>query len=311
MSPKPLLLVRYRLAGGLMDEVLERCDVRFLGGPVLPPISAEDLARTWGIWTFGEQIDDDLLDRMPALRCVVNFGVGVDGVDRASLERRGIAFAWPVGANAEAVADHAMALLLAVTHRIVENDALVRRGDWESAAYLPLMAGDVYGKRLGVIGVGSIGQAFIRRAQGFAMDVRYATPRRLSAAQEAALGITHSDLNELLGWADVLSLHCPLTEETRGLLTRERIALLRPEAVVINTARGGVLDQEALVEALAERRLGGAGLDVFCDEPHVPPALRALPNVVLTPHIADATPAAEAALIAYCARVVLDVLDAT
>ena len=126
MSPKPLLLVRHRLAGGLMDEVLERCDVRFLDGPVLPPTSAEELARTWGIWTFGERIDDALLDRMPALRCVVNFGVGVDGIDRDALARRGIAFAWPIGANAEAVADHAMALMLAVQHRIVENDRLVR-----------------------------------------------------------------------------------------------------------------------------------------------------------------------------------------
>jgi phosphoglycerate dehydrogenase-like enzyme len=143
------------------------------------------------------------------------------------------------------------------------------------------------------------------------MDVRYATPRRLAPEREGELRIEYSELDGLLSWADVISLHCPLTDETRGLLTRERIALLRPEAVLINTARGGVLDQEALVEALAERRLGGAGLDVFCDEPHVPPALRALPNVVLTPHIADATPAAEAALIAHCARVVLDVLDAT
>lgn len=311
MPPKPLLLVRYRLAGGLMDEVLERCDVRFLDGPVLPPTSAEELARTWGIWTFGEQIDDDLLDRMPALRCVVNFGVGVDGIDRECLERRSVAFAWPVGANAEAVADHAMALLLAVTHRIVENDALVRRGDWETDDYLPLMAGDIYGKRLGVIGLGSIGQAFVRRAHGFAMDVRYATPRRLTSEREAELGIEYSALDDLLGWADVISLHCPLTDETRGLLTRERIGLLRPEAVVINTARGGVIDQDALIEALVERRITGAGLDVFSDEPRVPLALRELQNVVLTPHIADATPGAEAALIAHCAGVVLDVLNET
>ena len=150
MSAKPLLLVCYRLAGGLMDEVLERCDVRFLDGPVLPPTSAEDLARTWGIWTFGEQIDDALLDRMPALRCVVNFGVGVDGIDRDALARRGVAFAWPIGANAEAVADHAMALLLAVQHRLIENDRLVRDGAWEADGYLPLASQDAYGKRLGV-----------------------------------------------------------------------------------------------------------------------------------------------------------------
>lgn len=310
MSARPLLLVRYRLAGGLMDEVLERCDVRFLDGPVLPPTSDEDLARTWGIWTFGERIDDELLDRMPALRCVVNFGVGVDGIDRAALERRGIAFAWPIGANAEAVADHAMALLLAVQHRIVENDRLVRDGAWEQDGYLPLAAQDAYGRRLGIVGLGAIGRAFVRRARAFDMEVRYATPRPLPAAEEQALGVERMDLDELMAWADVVSLHCPLTDETRGLITRERIDAMRPDAVLVNTARGGVVDEEALIDALAERRIAGAGLDVFAAEPHVPPALRALPNVVLTPHIADATPGAEAALVAHCARVVLDTLAA-
>ena len=309
MSPKPLLLVRY-LAGGLMDDVLERCDVRFLDGPVLPPTSAEDLARTWGIWTFGERIDDELLDRMPALRCVVNFGVGVDGIDRDALARRGVAFAWPIGANAEAVADHAMALLLAVQHRLVENDQLVRGGVWETDGYLPLASQDAYGKRLGVIGLGAIGRAFVRRARAFDMEIRYATPRPLTADDEHALRVTRMELDELMAWADVISLHCPLTDETRGLITRERIDAMRPDAVLVNTARGGVVDQDALIAALTERRIAGAGLDVFAAEPHVPTALRALPNVVLTPHVADATPGAEAALIAHCARIVLDTLDA-
>ena len=310
MGVKPLLLVRYRLAGGLMDEVLERCDVRVLDGPVLPPTSAEDLARTWGIWTFGERIDDELLDRMPALRCVVNFGVGVDGIDRDALARRGVAFAWPIGANAEAVADHAMALLLAVQHRLVENDRIVRDGAWETDEYLPLAAQDAYGKRLGVIGLGAIGRAFVRRARAFDMEIRYATPRPLATADEHALHVTHMELDDLMAWADVISLHCPLTDETRGLITRARIDAMRPDAVLVNTARGGVVDQDALIAALVERRIAGAGLDVFAAEPHVPPELRALPNVVLTPHIADATPGAEAALIAHCARVVLDTLDA-
>ena len=309
MPTKPLLLVRYRLAGGLMDEVLERCDVRVLDGPVLPPTSPEDLARTWGIWTFGERIDDALLDRMPALRCVVNFGVGVDGIDLACLKRRGIAFAWPIGANAEAVADHAMALLLAVQHRVVENDALVRSGAWEAEGYLPLPAQDAYGKRLGVVGLGAIGRAFVRRARAFGMEVRYATPRPLSATDERDLELSLMDLDALMGWADVISLHCPLTAETRGLISRERIGRMRPDAVLINTARGGVVAEEALIEALVAGRIAGAGLDVFAAEPQVPQALRSLSNVVLTPHMADATPGAEAALIAHCARVVLDTLD--
>ncbi len=309
MGSKPLLLVRYRLAGGAFDDVARRCDVVFTDGPVLPGTSPEDLARTWGIWTFGETVDDELLDRMPALRVVVNFGVGVDGIDREALARRGVEFAWPVGANAEAVADHAMALLLAVQHRILENDALVRRGDWERDDYLPLMAADAAGARLGVIGMGSIGRAMVRRAHGFGKQVRYATPRRLDPTVEHALGISYCDLDEMLGWSDIVSLHCPLTEETRGLISRERIALMHPDAILINTARGDVVDQVALIDALKTGRLAGAGLDVFSNEPHVPEALRRLVNVVLTPHIADATPGAEAALVAHCAGVVLRVLE--
>ena len=307
MADRPRLRIRYRVTEGLLDELEDRCDLVFCDGPVLACDDAE-LARTWGIWTFGETIDDALLDRMPALRCVLNFGVGVDGIDRGALERRGIAFGWPVGANAEAVADHAMALLLAVQHRIVECDALVRSGAWAADGYLPLALQDAAGKRLGVVGLGAIGRAFVRRARGFGMEVRYATPRPLPDVHEQELGVTLMDLDELMGWADIVSLHCPLTDETRGLITRERIARLRPDAVLINTARGAVVDEAALVEALVERRIAGAGLDVFADEPHVPAALLGLPHVVLTPHIADATPGAERRLVEHCVRVVLETL---
>jgi lactate dehydrogenase-like 2-hydroxyacid dehydrogenase len=198
---------------------------------------------------------------------------------------------------------------LALQHRIVENDRIVRDGGWEADGYLPLSAQDAYGRQLGIVGLGAIGRAFARRARAFDMEIRYATPRPLPAAEEHALHVTRMDLDDLMGWADVISLHCPLTDETQRLISRERIGAMRPDAVLINTARGGVVDQEALIEALVARRIAGAGLDVFAAEPHVPPVLRTLPNVVLTPHIADATPGAEAALIAHCARVVLDQLD--
>lgn len=310
MAERPLLLVRYRIGGGLFDRVAGRCEVAFMDGPVLDRATDDQLARAWGVWTFGERIDADLLVRMPALRCVVNFGVGVDGVDRAALAARGIAFVWPVGANAEAVADHALALILAVRHRIVESDRLVRDGGWEAPGYLPLESADLHAARVGLVGLGAIGRATARRLAGFGAELAYATPRRQPAAVEAAHGIRHLPLDELLAWADIVSLHCPLTDETRGLIDARRIGLLRPGAVLVNTARGGVVDQDALVAALAEGRLGGAGLDVFADEPHVPPALRALPHVVLTPHVADATPGAEAALIAYCAAEALALLDA-
>ena len=310
MAERPLLLVRYRIGGGLFDRIAERCAVEFMDGPVLARATDDQLSRAWSIWTFGERIDEALLARMPALRCVVNFGVGVDGVDRDALARRGIRFVWPVGANAEAVADHALALILAVRHRIVENDRLVRDGGWETAGYLPLEGADLHAARVGLVGLGAIGRATARRLAGFGTELAYATPRRQPADVEAAHGIRHMELDGLLAWAEVVSLHCPLTEETRGLIDARRIGLMRPGAVLVNTARGGVVDQDALVAALADGRLGGAGLDVFADEPRVPAALRALPNVVLTPHIADATPGAEAALIAHCAADVLAALDA-
>ncbi|MGA0121717.1 MAG: 2-hydroxyacid dehydrogenase [Gaiellales bacterium] len=309
-AERPLVLARYRLAGGLFDRVAERCEVRFTDGPVLERSDADALARAWCLWTFGERIDAALLEQMPTLRCVVNFGVGVDGIDRDLLADRGIRFIWPIGANAEAVADHAIGLVLAVRHRIAENDRLVRAGGWEADDYLPLPSADVHGARIGIVGLGAIGRAFARRARGFDAELGYATPRRLDGALEAEIGIRHLDLDDLLGWADIVSLHCPLTDETRGLLDARRIGLLRSDAVLVNTARGGVVDQDALIEALAAGRLAGAGLDVFADEPHVPAALRALPNVVLTPHVADATPGAEAALIAHCAAELLALLDA-
>jgi len=310
VTERPLLLVRYRFEGGLFDAVLERCEVVFTDGPVLAHAADAELAEAWGIWTFGEVIDDALLERMPALRCVVNYGVGIDGIDRDALARRGIRFVWPVGANAEAVADHAMALVLAVRHRVVESDRLVREGLWEADGYLPLMGADVHGTRVGIVGLGAIGQAFARRARGFGCELRYTTPRRRTPAVEQELGIAYAELDDLLAWADIVSLHCPLTDETRGLISHERIGRLRPGAVLVNTARGGVVDEEALIEALEAGHIGGAGLDVFADEPHVPSALRAHTNVVLTPHVADATPGSEAALVAYCAAEVLAALAA-
>lgn len=309
MDERPLLLVRYHFEGEAFGRIADRFEIVVTDGPVLARSSADQLERAFGIWTFGEKVDEELLQRMPKLRVVVNYGVGVDGIDRAALARRGVAFVLPVGANADAVADRAFALLLAVRHRIVESDALVRRGEWSAPDYLPMMGGDVYGTRLGIVGLGAIGRAVARRARGFAMEVRYSTPRRLSADLEDDLGVTHCDLEEMLAWAEAVSLHCPLTDQTRGLLSRDRLALMRPDAVLINTARGGVIDQTALIEMLAGGRLAGAGLDVVIDEPHVPAALLALSNVVLTPHTADATPAAERALMAYCVDEVLNLLD--
>ena len=166
MADRPRLRIRYRVTEGLLDAIEERCDLVFCDGPVLACDDAE-LARTWGIWTFGETIDDALLDRMPALRCVLNFGVGVDGIDRDALARRGIAFGWPVGANAEAVADHAMALLLGVARGI--RPAVEAFGDrrWDRWSLRTLA-----GSRALVLGWGETGRAIGRRLRGFEVLVQ-------------------------------------------------------------------------------------------------------------------------------------------
>ena len=305
---RPLLLARYHFTSTRFAPIERAFAVHVCDGPVLERAAGDLLERAACIWTFGERIDDALLDQMPTLRIVVNHGVGYDAVDVAALERRGVAFFLPTGANAEAVADHACALLLAVLHRIVENDGLVRGGAWGHPAYLPPMGRDAYGLRLGLVGLGAIGRAVARRARGFDMEVRYATPRRHPTEVETVHRVTHADLDDLLAWADAISLHCPLTDETRGLLDRRRLARMRSDAVVINTARGALIDQDALIEALAAGRLGGAGLDVIDGEPAVPAALVELPNVVLSPHIADATPGAEEALLAATVDEVLSLI---
>ena len=216
------------------------------------------------------------LDGFPALRLVANFGVGYDRVDADACAARGVAITNTPGVLDAATADLAVALMLAVRRGVVAGDRHVRTGTWGSHWASPRSLGrDVSGTTLGIVGLGRIGSAVARRAQGFDMRVLH-TRRR------------EGDLDELIRESDIVSLHVPLTPETTGLITRERLASMKDGATLVNTARGAVVDEDALVDELVSGRIG-AGLDVFVHEPHVPPALFGLPNVVLTPHIASAT----------------------
>ncbi len=262
--------------------------------------------------TLGDRFDAGVFADVPQprARLLANFGVGYNHIDVAAARLAGVAVTNTPGAVTDATADTALTLILMTARRAGGGERLLRAGQWQGWHPTQLLGQQVTGRSLGVIGMGRIGQAIAARCHfGFGMTVRYATPRPLTPTDEAELGVEHMDLDELLAWADIISLHCPLTDETRGLISRERLAAMRPDVVLINTARGGVVDEAALVDALVEGKLGGAGLDVFADEPHVPEALRRLPHVVLTPHIADATPGAEAALIGHCAAEVLAALD--
>jgi glyoxylate reductase len=220
---------------------------------------------------------------LPELKLVANFGVGYDRLGIEELRRRGIAVTNTPGVLSAATADLTLALILAVRRRVVEGDARVRRGEWRGSWADGFLAEELTGSTLGIIGLGRIGQAVARRAQGFELRVLYAQRTRA----ETNLG-EFRELDELLTESDLVTIHAPLTPETRGLLDGRRLALLRDGAAVVNTARGEIVDESALTAELVSGRLR-AGLDVFTHEPHVPEELLELPNVVLTPHLGSAT----------------------
>jgi glyoxylate reductase len=228
-----------------------------------------------------ETVDRRTLDLLPRLRIVANYGVGYDSIDVAACAARGVAVTNTPGVLTAATADLAFALILAVRRRVVVGDRAIREGRWSGGWADPDFLGrDLAGAKLGIVGFGRIGRAVAERARAFDMVVIHHSRTRG--------GDDWRDLEALLAEADVVSLHLPLTDETRGLLDAERLASIRDRAVVVNTARGAIVDEPALVRELVGGRLD-AGLDVFAHEPRVPAELLGLPNVVLTPHIGSAT----------------------
>ncbi len=245
----------------------------------------------------GRRIDDAVLDLLPALRLVANYGVGYEQVDVAACRARGVEVTNTPGVLDATTADLAFALLLAARRRLVEGDDLVRAGRWDTGWWQPPFLGrEVSGSTLGIVGLGRIGRAVARRARGFDMRVLYHQRTRLDDP-----GPEYRSLDDLLRESDVVSIHAPLTPATKGLISRERLALLRDGATLVNTARGPLVDEDALVEELVAGRIS-AGLDVFVHEPAVPEALCGLANVVLTPHIGSGTVETRAAM----TRVVVD-----
>jgi glyoxylate reductase len=229
-----------------------------------------------------DRVDAAVLDAGP-LRVVSNVAVGVDNIDLEAARARGVPVTNTPGALTDATADMAMALLLAVARRVPEGDAMVRRGAFNGWGPMVMLGADLAGATLGIVGPGRIGSAVARRAQAFGMEVIVSD---LQDHPELGPAVP---LDELLQRADFVSLHCPLTPATRHLLDARRIALMKPSAFLINTARGPVVDEAALVQALRDGALAGAALDVYEQEPTVHPGLLALPNVVLAPHSASAT----------------------
>ncbi len=235
-----------------------------------------------------DRIDGALLARAPNVRLVANVAVGVDNVDLAACKARGVAVTNTPGVLTEATADLTFALMLAAARRVAEGDRVVRAGQFPGWSPTTLLGTPVHRASLGVVGLGRIGQAVARRARGFGMRVFYTQRHRLDDASERALLATFVPIDELFASCDFVTLHCPLTAETRHIVSRERLASMRPGSVVCNTSRGACVDEEALADALESGPLAAAGLDVFEDEPRVHPRLLARPNAVLTPHIGSA-----------------------
>ncbi len=271
----------------LFDVVLNEADV---------PMTRDQLAAAMQdcdvlVPTVTDRIDADLIAGAgERLGLIASFGAGTEHIDLAAAAARKIIVTNTPGVFTDDTADLAMAGIIGVPRRIREGTALVRRGEWTGWAPSGLLGRKLAGKVLGIVGMGRIGQAVAHRARAFGLEIAYTNRKRLPEALERILGARYvADVDALMAEADILSLHCPLTEETRHLVDARRIGLMKPGSSIVNTARGELIDQEALIAGLESGHLAGAGLDVYPEEPHVDPRLIAHPNVMTLPHIGSAT----------------------
>jgi glyoxylate reductase len=287
--PGKVLVTREIPEAGL--RILEPFDVTVLHER--PPEREELLEAVSGasgvLSTATETMDGEAMDAAgEGLRVIANMAVGYDNVDVAAAGERGVVVTNTPGVLDETTADVAFMLLLAAARRLGEGERLLRAGRWEWWGPKQLMGRDVWGKQLGIVGFGRIGQSVARRAKGFGMQILYHNrSRKVEAEQE--LGARYLELDELLETADFVSIHTPLTDETSHLIGATELARMKPESVLVNTSRGPVVDEAALADALAEGRIFAAGLDVYEEEPTVHPKLMELENVVLAPHIGSAS----------------------
>lgn len=258
--------------------------------------------------TLSDKVNDEFLDAVPNLKIVANFAVGYDNIDLPACTKRNVLVSNTPGVLSEATADQAFALILAVARRVVEGHTLVASNEWQGWAPLQLLGQDITGKTLGIIGMGRIGREVAKRAKGFDMEVLYFNRKRDLEA-ESKLNVHYADLPTLLKESDVVSIHCPYTKETHHLIDQKELGQMKPNAILVNTARGPIVHEAALVKALQEKRIWGAGLDVFEFEPKVTDELKTMPNVVLTPHLGSATEGTRDAMITLATEAIIAVLN--
>ncbi len=297
----------------VVEALSQRFDVEHNGEdrPWAPEELARRLAgRQGAMATVMDRFDEALLSQAPDLKVIANIAVGYNNIDVPACSRRGIRVTNTPGVLDDTTADLTWALLMAAARRIAECDAHVRAGQWKIAFGVQSFLGqDIHGATLGIIGMGRIGQAIARRAQGFDMRVIYYNRSRLPEAEEQRLGATRVERDELLEQADFVVVMAPYSPATHHLIGAAELALMKPTAILVNSARGGVVDDAALVEALASGRIAGAGLDVFEGEPRIHPGFARLANVVMTPHIGSASRATRVVMCNTAAANMAAVLD--
>ncbi|MGV3770537.1 MAG: 2-hydroxyacid dehydrogenase [Sphingobium phenoxybenzoativorans] len=290
----PKVIVTRRLPPSVEARMGELFETRF--NVEDRPMNRAELAAAMAdcdvlVPTVTDQIDADLLAQAPdRLQLLASFGNGVDHIDLKAARKRRIIVTNTPGVLTEDTADMTMALILSVPRRLAEGEKLIRSGAWGGWSPSAMLGHRIGDKRLGIVGMGRIGQAVARRARAFGLSIAYHNRHRLPEAVEAETGaVYHADLDDLLRESDILSVHCPLNAESKGLIDAAKLALLKPSAYVINTSRAEIADEGALIDALETGRIAGAGLDVYAHEPAVDPRLLALSNVTLLPHMGSAT----------------------
>ena len=302
---------------GIFPEVVQQLQARFdvVHNDDDRPWTAEELAArlagaSGAMATVMDKFDEPLLAKCPDLKVISNIAVGYNNIDIAAATARGIRVTNTPGVLDDTTADLTWALLMAAARRIAEGDSYVRAGDWKIAFGVQYFLGqDVHHATLGIIGMGRIGQAVARRARGFDMRVLYNNRSRLDAASEGALGVAYAERDALLAESDFVVVMAPYSPATHHLIGASEIARMKPTAVLVNSARGGVVDDTALVEALRAKRIAAAGLDVFEGEPKVHPGYLELRNVVMTPHVGSASRATRLTMCRTAAANLEAVLD--
>ena len=271
----------------LFDAVLNEFDQPFTQAQLIDAVKTADVL----VPTVTDNLNSSIIEQAgPRLRLIASFGTGVDHIDVNAAREKGITVTNTPGVLSEDTADVAMALILAVPRRIVQGDTKVRSGQWDGWSPTGMLGHRINGKRLGIIGMGSIGQAIARRAKAFGMSIHYHNRKAVHPSTEAELEATYwENVEQMLPRVDIISVNCPSTTATHHLLNGHRLSLLSSHSYLVNTGRGDVIDELALIELLKQKKIAGAGLDVYENEPIVKSELFNLPNVVLLPHIGSAT----------------------